>query len=656
MKLSVRQKLLLLIIPALLGLLVFSYEIISISYQSHRNAVTIETLVELSGIKSRLVHELQKERGLTAGFVGSKGASFGDALKQQRKNTDAKYDEFQAYMEADRDARKIEEIWVALEGINSRMQPLANIRQRVDNLQIPLKEALRYYTQNNNAILDVNGLIIHQSQEPELTVGLSAFYEFLQGKERAGIERAVLSVTFSNQAFGEGMFAKFISLVSQQESYLHTFETYASAEQISFYDQEMNHTSVRNVEQFREKALQGELNQNAQEWFGEASERINLLKSVDDFIANSILEMSHHIQQEKSQFFWLALIFTVSIVVLVVIVGFILQRGMEGQIGSLVQAIEKASRKDLTARAEQLSGDELGSVAGSLNHMMGQFGDAVQMIRQSSEQLAAAAEETSTTVSANAETLELQQDEVMQVAAAVEEMSSSIEEVSQNVCRTSDAANAADKLAGESNDLVADSVKAIEGVSSNIEEVAATISQLHESSSNISNVIDVIKSIAEQTNLLALNAAIEAARAGEQGRGFAVVADEVRSLAQRTQESTQEIEDMVASFQNDSTMAFSQMKTSREQADTSVQLAGKVQAALGDIVASISDIRDMSIQIAAAAEQQVAVSQEISNKSQSIGDSAQSAAAGGQQISGAAQEQAGLAVSLQTLASKFKVL
>jgi len=652
---TVRKKLLLLIIPALLGLILFSYIVISNSYQSSQDAFLVEKLVQLSGIKSRLVHELQKERGLTAGFVGSKSASFGDALRQQRDSTDAKYAEFQSYIESDTSTKQFKDIWDALQSIDKHLQQLSAIRLRVDKLQITLKEALAYYTKNNNDILNVNGLIIHHSQEPKVTVGLSAFYEFLQGKERAGIERAVLNVAFANKNFPDGMLAKFIALVSQQDAFFNNFKAYASEEQVSFYQEAMNHSSVRNVEKFRQKALKGDLNQNAQEWFNEATQRINILKSVDTFIAESILQHSRYIQHEKGQLFWMSLIVSVVIISLVILVGLILLKGLEKQVKSLVQTIEKASQQDLTVRAEKVAEDELGTIAESLNDMMSHFSDAVHTIFQSSEQLAAAAEQTSTTVSINAETLEYQQAEVMQVATAIEEMSASIQEVSGNVSRTSDAANAADKLASESNYLVIESVNAIEGVSSKIKEVSNTISQLHESSNSISTVIEVIKSIAEQTNLLALNAAIEAARAGEQGRGFAVVADEVRSLAQRTQESTQEIEDIVTSFQNDSTTAFNQMNSSREQADTSVQLASKVQVALNEIVISISEIKDMSIQISAAAEEQVAVSQEISNNSLSIGDSAQSAAAGGQQISSAAQEQAELATSLQTLASKFKV-
>jgi len=655
MKLSVRQKLLLLMVPALLGLMIFSYNMISNSYKESHDAQNVEKLVQLSGLESRLVHELQKERGLSAGFLGSKGTSFADELRLQRSQTDSKLADLKSLIKNDASIRQFEDIWAALESVDSHLQKLNDIRQRVDHQQISLKDVLSYYTQNNHRILSINGIIIHRSKDPETTTGLSAFYEFLQGKERAGIERAVLSAAFSAQAFSGGMFAKFTGLVAQQNSFFATFEVYASEKQRSFYLDAMAHPSVKSVEGFREKALNGELNQNAKEWFAQATQRIEKLKSIDAFIAKTILEHARDIQQQRSKVFWVSLISAIGIITLVVFVGLFLLRGIEKQVQSLVHAIEKASQQNLSGRATKETNDELGTIAESLNNMMDHFSCAVHEITQSSEQLATAAEETSTTVAINAETLEHQQDEVMMVATATEEMSASIQEVSQNVIRTSDAANAADQLAGESNNLVIESVSAIEGVSSTLKEAAETIEKLHESSSSISSVIDVIKSIAEQTNLLALNAAIEAARAGEQGRGFAVVADEVRSLAQRTQESTLEIEEMVSLFQNDSKAAFSQMNSSREQADDSVQLASKVQAALSNIVASISEIKDMSIQISAAAEEQVAVSQEISSKSQSIGDSAQSAAAGGQEISSASHEQAILAANLQVLASKFKI-
>jgi len=274
MALSVKQKLLLLIIPAVLGLIFFAYQVIFSSYQSSQGATLVKDLVYLSGLKSSLVHELQKERGATAGYLGSKAENFGNTLKTQRVDTDNKLKDLSAYLNLKKDSQDAPEILNAVAKVELHLANLNTIRERVVALNINSKEAIGYYTNTNTALLAINGLIIQESREPEITVLLSSFYEFLQGKERAGIERAVLSNVFSKQAFSEDMFAKFISLVAQQDSFFNTFMVYAKPAQVKLFKDTMNNPAVRAVEKYRQYAKEGILQQNAEEWFEEATKRI----------------------------------------------------------------------------------------------------------------------------------------------------------------------------------------------------------------------------------------------------------------------------------------------------------------------------------------------------------------------------------------------
>ena len=220
---------------------------------------------------------------------------------------------------------------------------------------------------------------------------------------------------------------------------------------------------------------------------------------------------------------------------------------------------------------------------------------------------------------------------------------------------TVDAWRKVENAASSGETVVNATTKAIHQVSTEVSDVAESINKLHLSSKNISSVLEVIKSIADQTNLLALNAAIEAARAGEQGRGFAVVADEVRSLAKRTQESTIEIEDIVEQFQLDSATAYSKMQQSQQSAELSAQQAESIKETLNHILISVDSLVDISTQVATATEEQSCVSDEVSKKLQRINEQTTQTATGGEQIRISAQMQANLAYKLKDMASSFAV-
>lgn len=320
----------------------------------------------------------------------------------------------------------------------------------------------------------------------------------------------------------------------------------------------------------------------------------------------------------------------------------------------LREASEQMASGDTTVRVRYQGQDELRDVAIAFNNMSERFQTALHDVDRSAEQLAAASEETSVITVNTSESMQKQQNEISQVATAMNEMHATANEVARSASQAADAARHADEEAALGRDVSLQTIDAIESLASGVESATAVIEALAKDSEDIGSVLDVIRSIAEQTNLLALNAAIEAARAGEAGRGFAVVADEVRTLASRTQQSTQEINDMVARLQSGAGQAVEAMETGRVQARAGVEQTLKTTACLESIVSAIHTINDMNVQIASAAEEQSAVSEEITRSVVAINDLTTETTDGAMQTTQASHEVARLASALQDMLERFR--
>ncbi len=322
----------------------------------------------------------------------------------------------------------------------------------------------------------------------------------------------------------------------------------------------------------------------------------------------------------------------------------------------IVGGMSAMSKGDLTHKVNITGKDEFAWMCWEYSQGRKGFAELVKEILGSAGQLAAAAEELSAITEQSNTGVLRQQGEIEQVATAMNEMSATVTEVSRNASSAATAAQEADDRAKDGCEVVNTTVQTINNLAAEVESTSQVIENLKGDSISIGTVLDVIRDIAEQTNLLALNAAIEAARAGEQGRGFAVVADEVRTLASRTQQSTREINDMIERLQNGANQAVTVMEMGRSKAEESVDQAAKAGEALQAITGVVDNIRSMNIQIASAAEEQSSTAEEINRNIVNISEVAQETAGGSQQTASASDELAKLASDLQSQVSKFKIV
>ncbi len=287
--------------------------------------------------------------------------------------------------------------------------------------------------------------------------------------------------------------------------------------------------------------------------------------------------------------------------------------------------------------------------------MQKQLRETIQGIASSSTQLASAAEELNAVTEDATRGLQRQNDEIQQAATAVNEMSVAVDEVAGNAVNTSEQSKMTATIAAEGQSQVASTVTSIDKLTGTITSTATEVQDLADKAQNISRVLDVIRAIAEQTNLLALNAAIEAARAGEQGRGFAVVADEVRALAHRTQQSTSEIEEMIGTIQQGTEKAVAAMQISKTMASSTLEQADAAGQALSRITAAITEINERNLVIASASEEQASVAREVDRNLVNIRDLSTQSAAGAEQTSSSSRELSRLAVELNDLVKRFRV-
>jgi len=656
---SIKSKLLAVTLPMLVALLIVSTQQVIQLNDIKNNMSQITELTTLSTQNSALVHELQKERGMSAGFIGSQGNKFGQQLHKQRSIVDEVITSRHNYLNEIKERISDKDILKELKNIEQQLNQLNNKRTSVNQLSASVANIVGFYSQINESLLNKSYSIADASRDSDLSLAILAYVNFLQSKERAGIERAVVANGLARGSFNPSEQNTYLRLIAEQSSFISSFDKLASSTVRDQWENTTSNHAFKQVDNIRagiqNNLPSGPFEIEAGPWFDIATQRIDQLKTFEDQLTDKLLKQANKKLSEASSALTTYFIIIILVISFSSALAYWLLKSIQQQTNHLVKGIQQASKQsDLTTRIKVISQDELGSVASHANEMLETFAAVIDEINKSSIQLASAVEETSATVSEQTQSLDKQQSETTQLAAAINEMSCTAQEIANSTQNSADAANDAETKTCEATQTVTTAVTAISTLANEVTEVGNIIKALNENSASVASVLDVIKNVAEQTNLLALNAAIEAARAGEQGRGFAVVADEVRSLAQRTAESAIEIENIITSFQSNASNADSVVKNSLDQAEITVEQAHIIETKLNDVNNSINTIRDMSHQVASATEEQVAVSEEINQNVTRINDLSHHNAAGSAQINTAAHEQSRLASNLQAMAGQFK--
>ncbi len=625
-RLTIPKRIILLCSIPLVGLLGIGLQNMYAVQNTLTSASSILHLVQTAPSMSSLIHELQKERGRSAGFISSKKSNFADKLQPARQSTDTALASFQNTIAVNDKIKEHAQFKKLLDEVQTYLKELPAMRGKVDQLSLSVKEMAGYYTTIINDLIYMIENIEEMTENGDVIRSLVIYNSINNAKESAGLERAMGAAGFGMGEFKPSVYRNFIKFISAQNTYLKTFEHHASAQQLKLYNSIQTSRFTTELGQMRQLAFDAPFGEDissvtAGKWFSLTTERINLFKQLEDQIYLDLHNIAEEHYNTAQSTFWLYLSGLVVLFAATLASSYYIAQSIVWQVSGLNSIMQGLARGNTSIEIEMDDrDDELGTMARAIavfrtnaierarlqqeailendkeaqkqSHMVKVIAEFTQLEKNIRDSL----EQQTIEMSGSAETLHKAANTA---SAGTLSMTNSSQKASENVDTV---ASATTQLSASMQEIASQVNRADEIVrltNSTTKETDQDIAKLSQSADKIGDVVELIRDIAEQTNLLALNATIEAARAGDAGKGFAVVASEVKQLAEQTAKATDEIVAQITAVQTSSHDAV---------------------AAIGTIMGQVQEINEVTLTIASAVEEQQAATSEIASSIQVVSE------------------------------------
>ncbi|MEO9273475.1 methyl-accepting chemotaxis protein [Marinomonas sp. 5E14-1] len=608
--------------PSLFAVFVTALLALDLNKQVNEGLVA-EDMVRLSVLLDDVAHNFAIERGLSAGFLGSKGSKGKEALLAQRKVADETEVALQNVNPDSFNMMTLEQLNHVRDPILSRLKEKNDIRQKVDRL-VTNNNAFVFYSEVNRQALNAIQLVMSDIKDRTIAKALEARLSLLWMKERIGQYRGALNGVFAAQKTTDMRQSQIVAFIDDEHHQLEHFYTVSSDWEANLLNEAFKDEQWQKVEEITEEFItltDVSYVQGPENWFALATGKIALIKSVTDEIGSELQDLNMSLTSTNKLYFNGLIISFFALIGPIIFLAFVLIRSINTRVRLINSSLLNVSdKRDLVSEIDNSSHDELGEIIHYLNlhlsHLRRSFGVMLELSSESKECMSTL---SGFSKSALQETQE-QFNQTDLMASAMEEMSLTSATISKDMQISSETTETLYEQSTQGAGNMEAILQSITGLSSEVENGHEAVQSVAKNTEQISTILETIESIAEQTNLLALNAAIEAARAGEQGRGFAVVADEVRTLSQRTQSSTDDIRSMIQSLIGSGDNALKSMSQCKKMASESSDIVNENVSMLQGLFGSIETLVKTIDGVATAAEEQSQVTKEINQNIQNVRD------------------------------------